>query len=48
MNLLGYCTCDEPLTRMMVFEYAPCGSLFEHLHSECPPHLCISMPREIQ
>ncbi|XP_066334801.1 protein MALE DISCOVERER 2-like isoform X2 [Miscanthus floridulus] len=32
MNLLGYCTCDEPLTRMMVFEYAPCGSLFEHLH----------------
>nr|TKW07944.1 hypothetical protein SEVIR_7G340428v2 [Setaria viridis] len=28
MNLLGYCT------RMMVFEYAPCGSLFEHLHSD--------------
>ena len=34
MNLLGYCTCDEPFTRMMVFEYAPCGSLFEQLHSE--------------
>ncbi|TVU27520.1 hypothetical protein EJB05_30137, partial [Eragrostis curvula] len=34
MNLLGYCTCDEPFTRMMVSEYAPCGSLFEHLHSE--------------
>ncbi|TVU27462.1 hypothetical protein EJB05_30073 [Eragrostis curvula] len=32
MNLLGYCTCDEPFTRMMVLEYAPCGSLFEHLH----------------
>jgi len=32
LNLLGYCTCDEPFTRMMVFEYAPCGSLFEHLH----------------
>ncbi|RLM87013.1 putative LRR receptor-like serine/threonine-protein kinase MRH1 [Panicum miliaceum] len=32
MDLLGYCTCDEPFTRMMVFEYAPCGSLFEHLH----------------
>ncbi|CAN6362015.1 unnamed protein product [Urochloa humidicola] len=32
MNLLGYCRCDEPFTRMMVFEYAPCGSLFEHLH----------------
>ncbi|CAO2145310.1 unnamed protein product [Urochloa humidicola] len=32
MNLLGYCTCEEPFTRMMVLEYAPCGSLFEHLH----------------
>ncbi|KAK3135945.1 hypothetical protein QOZ80_5BG0425650 [Eleusine coracana subsp. coracana] len=32
MNLLGHCTCDEPFTRMMVFEYAPCGTLFEHLH----------------
>uniref|UniRef100_A0A0A9HUQ1 Protein kinase domain-containing protein n=1 Tax=Arundo donax TaxID=35708 RepID=A0A0A9HUQ1_ARUDO len=32
MNLLSYCTCNEPFTRMMVFEYAPCGSLFEHLH----------------
>lgn len=32
MNLLGYCTSEEPFTRMMVFEYAPCGSLFEHLH----------------
>lgn len=32
LNLLGYCTCDEPFTRMMVFEYAPCGALFEHLH----------------
>jgi hypothetical protein len=36
MNLIGYCACEEPFTRMMVFEYAPCGSLFEHLHSKPP------------
>uniref|UniRef100_A0A0D9XN79 Protein kinase domain-containing protein n=1 Tax=Leersia perrieri TaxID=77586 RepID=A0A0D9XN79_9ORYZ len=39
MNLLGYCTCEEPFTRMMVFEYAPCGSLFEHLHIREAEHL---------
>ncbi|WVZ25162.1 hypothetical protein V8G54_003706 [Vigna mungo] len=31
-NLIGYCDEEEPFTRMMVFEYAPNGSLFEHLH----------------
>uniref|UniRef100_A0A0E0IWZ1 Protein kinase domain-containing protein n=1 Tax=Oryza nivara TaxID=4536 RepID=A0A0E0IWZ1_ORYNI len=39
MNLIGYCACDEPFTRMMVFEYAPCGSLFEHLHIREAEHL---------
>ncbi|KAF0889889.1 hypothetical protein E2562_033858 [Oryza meyeriana var. granulata] len=39
MNLLGYCACDEPFTRMMVFEYTPCGSLFEHLHIREAEHL---------
>jgi len=40
MNLLGYCACDdEPFTRIMVFEYAPCGSLFEHLHIREAEHL---------
>ncbi|KAL6653362.1 hypothetical protein ACP70R_008940 [Stipagrostis hirtigluma subsp. patula] len=39
VNLLGYCACDEPFTRMMVFEYAPCGSLFEHLHIREAEHL---------
>ena len=34
VNLLGYCEEEEPFTRLMVFEYAPNGSLFEHLHSE--------------
>ncbi|KAH7549855.1 hypothetical protein JRO89_XS13G0092300 [Xanthoceras sorbifolium] len=32
INLIGYCEEDEPFTRMMVFEYAPNGTLFEHLH----------------
>lgn len=34
VNLLGFCEEEEPFTRMMVFEYAPNGTLFEHLHSE--------------
>ncbi|KAJ1292545.1 hypothetical protein BS78_02G399800 [Paspalum vaginatum] len=32
LNLLGYCEEDYPFTRAMVFEYAPNGTLFEHLH----------------
>lgn len=32
MNLIGYCEEDDPFNRMMVFEYAPNGTLFEHLH----------------
>ncbi|MFQ6647242.1 hypothetical protein Gotur_019172, partial [Gossypium turneri] len=32
VNLLGYSEETEPFTRMMVFEYAPNGTLFEHLH----------------
>ncbi|XP_073100516.1 protein MALE DISCOVERER 2 isoform X2 [Elaeis guineensis] len=32
MSLLGSCEEEEPFTRMMVFEYAPNGTLFEHLH----------------
>jgi len=34
VNLIGYCEEKKPFTRMLVFEYAPNGSLFEHLHSE--------------
>lgn len=34
MNLIGYCEEDEPFNRMMVFEYAPNGTLFEHLHGK--------------
>lgn len=32
VNLLGYCAEDEPFLRVMVFEYAPNGTLYEHLH----------------
>ncbi|KAE8711540.1 Inactive receptor-like serine/threonine-protein kinase [Hibiscus syriacus] len=32
VNLIGYCEENVPFTRMMVFEYVPNGSLFEHLH----------------
>ncbi|KDP45772.1 hypothetical protein JCGZ_17379 [Jatropha curcas] len=39
INLIGYCEEDEPFTRMMVFEYAPNGTLFEHLHIKEAEHL---------
>ncbi|CAM8967327.1 unnamed protein product [Rhodiola kirilowii] len=39
VNLLGFCEEEEPFTRMMVFEYAPNGSLFEHLHIKEAEHL---------
>lgn len=38
VNLLGYCAEQKPFTRMMVFEYAPNGTLFEHLHGESILH----------
>ncbi|PIN18837.1 Serine/threonine protein kinase [Handroanthus impetiginosus] len=38
-NLLGYCEENEPFTRMMVFEYAPNGTLFEHMHVKELEHL---------
>ncbi|KAA8519643.1 hypothetical protein F0562_013912 [Nyssa sinensis] len=39
VNLIGYCEEDEPFARMMVFEYAPNGTLFEHLHVKEVEHL---------
>ncbi|XP_024996650.1 probable LRR receptor-like serine/threonine-protein kinase At1g63430 [Cynara cardunculus var. scolymus] len=33
-KLLGYCIDDTPFTRMLVFEYASNGTLYEHLHYE--------------
>uniref|UniRef100_A0ACD5VJL9 Uncharacterized protein n=2 Tax=Avena sativa TaxID=4498 RepID=A0ACD5VJL9_AVESA len=34
INLLGYCEEEYPFMRMMVLEYAPNGTLYEHLHVE--------------
>ncbi|XP_076957242.1 inactive receptor-like serine/threonine-protein kinase At2g40270 [Bidens hawaiensis] len=39
VNLIGYCEEQKPFTRMMVFEYAPNGTLFEHLHVKEAEHL---------
>lgn len=39
VNLIGYCEEDETFVRMMVFEYAPNGTLFEHLHVKEVEHL---------
>ncbi|KAI9120669.1 hypothetical protein K1719_007702 [Acacia pycnantha] len=39
INLIGYCDEEEPFNRMMVTEYVPNGSLFEHLHAEGLEHL---------
>ncbi|XP_050209205.1 inactive receptor-like serine/threonine-protein kinase At2g40270 isoform X2 [Mercurialis annua] len=39
INLIGYCEENEPFTRMLVFEYAPNGTLFEHLHIKESEHL---------
>ncbi|KAG5081079.1 hypothetical protein JHK86_005144 [Glycine max] len=33
VNLIGYCEENKPFSRMMVLEYAPNGTLFEHLHN---------------
>lgn len=33
-KLLGYCKDNSPFTRMLVFEYASNGTLYEHLHYE--------------
>lgn len=38
VNLIGFCEEEQPFTRMMVFEYAPNGTLFEHLHGEFYDH----------
>ncbi|KAK4761991.1 hypothetical protein SAY87_029875 [Trapa incisa] len=39
VNLIGYCQEEQPFTRMMVFEYDPNGTLFEHLHIKEAEHL---------
>jgi serine/threonine protein kinase len=36
-KFLGYCRESDPFSRMLVFEYAPNGTLFEHLHCKLHP-----------
>ncbi|KAL8552223.1 hypothetical protein ACS0TY_001067 [Phlomoides rotata] len=43
VSLLGFCEEQQPFTRMMVFEYAPNGTLFEHIHIKEAEHLDWSM-----
>ncbi|XP_024980234.1 inactive receptor-like serine/threonine-protein kinase At2g40270 [Cynara cardunculus var. scolymus] len=47
VNLLGYCEEDMPFTRMIAFEYAPNGTLFEHLHIQEAEHLDWAMRMRI-
>ncbi|XP_062208295.1 protein MALE DISCOVERER 1-like [Phragmites australis] len=39
INFLGYCLENEPFMRMMVFEFAPNGTLSQHLHLKEFEHL---------
>ncbi|KAK1378591.1 Protein MALE DISCOVERER 2 like [Heracleum sosnowskyi] len=39
VNLIGHCEEDKPFARMMVFEFAPNGTLFQHLHMKELEHL---------
>lgn len=39
VNLLGYCAEEEPFARVLVFEYLPNGTVFEHLHNKEAEHL---------
>ncbi|XP_017221929.1 protein MALE DISCOVERER 2 isoform X2 [Daucus carota subsp. sativus] len=38
-NLIGYCEENEPFARMLVFEFVPNGTLFQHLHMKELEHL---------
>lgn len=39
-KMVGYCKSSDPFSRMVVFEYPPNGTLYEHLHGK----LNICMP----
>ncbi|KAL1544789.1 non-specific serine/threonine protein kinase [Salvia divinorum] len=39
VSVLGFCEEQVPFTRMMVSEYAPNGTLFEHIHIKEAEHL---------
>lgn len=39
VNLIGYYAEEDPFVRMLVFEYVPNGTVFEHLHNKEFEHL---------
>ncbi|XP_024368447.1 protein MALE DISCOVERER 1 [Physcomitrium patens] len=39
VNLVGYTSEEEPFTRILVFEYASNGTLYDHLHNKESEHL---------
>lgn len=39
VNLVGYSSEEEPFTRILVFEYASNGTLYDHLHNKESEHL---------
>lgn len=43
LNLIGY--CNESNQRLLVYEFMPNGTLFEHLHDETQSHLLTWIPR---
>ena len=45
-NLLDFCKEEEPFKRMMVFEYTPNGTLFEHLYNEEAEDLGLDIPNK--
>jgi serine/threonine protein kinase len=39
VNLVGYSSEEEPFTRILIFEYASNGTLYDHLHNKESEHL---------
>eukprot|EP00249_Psilotum_nudum_P017959 c26572_g1_i2 orf=494-2635(-) len=39
VNLVGYCAEEDPFTRMLIFEYASNGTVFDHIHYQESEHL---------
>lgn len=39
VNLVAYCSEEDPFTRMLIFEYASNGTLNDHLHNKESEHL---------
>lgn len=40
-KMVGYCKESDPFSRMLVFQYPPNGTLYEHLHGK-PTSSCLA------